>query len=108
VSGWILILALVGADGVVTQIESVGPFASYEACNGAGMDARAELPIMRPLGPWRGRYEQVPWQTYAQHRIDWVCVATGEAPRAVSREDLCAELRAITRANRRRFEAGER
>jgi hypothetical protein len=118
---WILILALVGADGVVTQLESVGPFASYAACNEAGMNARSELPIQRPVGPW---------ERYAQHRIDWVCVATAvtdeartephrAAPmprpnpgcpmgRGTACEALREELREITRENRRRFVAGER
>jgi hypothetical protein len=115
-AGWILLLALVGADGVVTQIENVGPFASYAACNDAGMLARGDLPIQRPAGRW---------ERYAQHRIDWVCVATSEtdeartepqraAPmpepnpgcppgRGAACEALRAELRGILRENRRQF-----
>jgi cell division protein FtsN len=132
VAAWILILALVGADGVVTQLESVGPFASYAACNEAGMDARAELPVMRPLGPLKDGTSPLPVWEYVQHRIDWVCVPTAAEPakaarfegleeasrraaeqtdaelRERERELLRAELRPIIRENRRRFEAGER
>lgn len=65
---WILILALVGADGFVHQIETVPtPFATYEACNEAGVLARG-LPVLTPPGGWRAS---------AWHRIDWVCVPTG-------------------------------
>jgi hypothetical protein len=130
VAAWILILALVGADGVVTQLESVPGFATYEACNVAGMDARSELPVMRPLGPLKDAASPLPVWEFAQHRIDWVCVPTAAEPTKAARfegleeasrraaeqtdaelrerELLRAELRTIIRENRQRFEAGER
>ncbi len=99
---WILILALVGADGFVTQVEAVPtPFTSFDACRDAGVLARADIPALSPPGPW---------QAHAWHRIDWVCVETG-APksarqacidRRAARERLRAEFRHNARGETRR------
>jgi hypothetical protein len=77
---WILILALVGPRGDVAQVESIAtPFVTWEACNDAGVDARAWFPALTKPG------------ASVWNRIDWVCVATGPAKPA---RDVCAEREA--------------
>jgi hypothetical protein len=92
--GWILILVLVDPAGYAAQIESVAtPFASHEACNTAGVEARAWLPILTKPGS----------STWS--RIDWVCVETGETrparevceEREAARQKMRAQFRAISR-----------
>lgn len=66
---WILILVLTGPAGDAIQIETVAaPFASYQACSEAGMEARALPVLTRPKHVW--------------NRIDWTCVPTGYPPAA--------------------------
>jgi hypothetical protein len=91
--GWILILVLVDPAGYAAQIESVAtPFASHEACNFAGSEART-LPVLAKPG------------SSVWNRIDWVCVETGKArparevceEREASRETMRVQLRALSR-----------
>lgn len=90
---WVLILMLVGADGAPVQVESVAvPFSTYDACNMAGVKARAFLPVLSPPGG-RG-YE----------RVDWVCVQTGSpqpahSDKAAARERLREEFRRASRGS---------
>lgn len=62
---WILILAVIGADGEVRQLAPVAAsFASADACNAAGVLASASLPNVR-------HPREAVW-----HRVDWVCAST--------------------------------
>lgn len=66
---WVLLLALVGPAGDVVQLAPVAtPFATREACNHAGVLARARLPVLTPPG------------SSLWSRVDWVCLPTGSAP----------------------------
>lgn len=84
-TAWVLILVLTGPAGDAIQIETVAaPFASYHACNEAGMEARALPVLARPKHAW--------------NRIDWTCVPTGIQPRtdcdkAAARARLREEIR---------------
>lgn len=66
---WVLLLALIGPGGDVVQLAPVPtPFASHEACNEAGVLARARLPVLTPPG---GSL----WS-----RVDWLCLPTEGRP----------------------------
>jgi hypothetical protein len=91
VTTWILLLALVGADGYVTQIESVPGFASHEACTEAGVKSRAYFPVL-------GKPGASPW-----HRVDWLCVSTEGT--LAARERAAFDWPAIEDALKRAAEA---
>lgn len=85
-TAWVLILTLMDTRGYVTQVESVAtPFATWDACNAAGSEART-MPFILAPGPWK---------RWAMNRIDWVCVPTASPDSAMKPVDWTAIDRAI-------------
>ena len=86
---WALILAIIGSDGEVRQIEAVPTsFATSAACNDAGALAAASLPAIRH--PREARW----------HRVDWICVPTGGAESARAERRACELQKAAREAAR--------
>lgn len=88
-AAWLLLLAIIGSDGEVRQIEAVpGGFASLANCNDAGVLAAASLPAIRH--PREARW----------HRVDWICIPTGGAAAARAERRTCELQEAAREAAR--------